>query len=78
MPEPGTPALACLLASKRCFHGYDDDEDLPMPIGPTDSCSMAVHTKLKRFSENQAIWQELLYTIHSLAIRGHGGPRWPI
>ena len=28
MPEPGTPALAHgLMASDRCFHGYDDNAD---------------------------------------------------
>ena len=33
MPEPGTPALARgLLASRRCFHGYDDVDDGDFPF----------------------------------------------
>ena len=34
MPVPGTPALARdLLASRRCFHGYDDVDEGDFPFG---------------------------------------------
>ena len=53
MPEPGTPALAHLahglMASNRCFHGYDDnadDEEFAKPLDRLTRCPMAVYMKV--------------------------------
>ena len=63
MPEPGPPALARgLLASKRCFHGYDDDDEedgaFPYALGSTDSCPTAVHTKLEEYLKIKLIGRD--------------------